>query len=78
MASCPYCRIAHRWMDQILRSKSEYENIEIEIIDEVRHQEIANKYNYWYVPTYYVGETKIHEGATSKKNIQKVFEEALK
>jgi glutaredoxin len=77
MASCPFCRMAHRWMDVLLKDHPEYNDIEIEIIDEVRHPDIANKYDYWYVPTYYVDGEKVHEGATTKKKIKKVYEKAL-
>ncbi len=76
MASCPYCRVAHRWMDQLLESHPEFKDIQMEIIDEVQHPDIANDYDYWFVPTYYVGDHKVHEGAASKKIIKKVFEQA--
>jgi len=78
MASCPFCRMAHRWMDSIFKEHPEYKDIEIEIIDEVIHPHIANQYDYWYVPTYYVGNDKVHEGAATKKKIMKVFEKASK
>ena len=76
MASCPFCRMAHRWLDAVLAEHPEYNDIELEIIDEVRHPDIANRYDYWYVPTFYVGDDKVHEGAATKKKIKKVFEKA--
>ncbi len=78
MASCPFCRIAHRWMDQVIKSNLEYNDIEIEMIDEVKSPEIANQYDYWFVPTYYIDGEKVHEGTASKKIIKRVFEQALK
>ena len=77
MASCPFCRMAHRWMDDVINENPGFKDIEIEIIDEVRNPEIANQYDYWYVPTYYVDGSKVHEGATTKKKVKKVFEKAL-
>ena len=77
MASCPFCRMAHRWMDAVLEENPEYKDIELEVIDEVRHPDIANQYDYWYVPTYYVDGVKVHEGAATKKKVQKVFEKAM-
>ncbi len=76
MASCPYCRIAHRWMDSVLEENPEYKKIELEIIDEVQKPHIAGKYDYWFVPTYYIDNKKVHEGAVTKKIIQNVFEQA--
>ena len=78
MASCPYCRVAHRWMKQVLQNNLEYKDITLEIIDEVMHPQIANNYDYWFVPTYYIEDEKVHEGAASKKIIKKIFEQAYK
>ncbi len=36
MASCPYCRNAHRWMDEVFYEHPEYKAVELEIIDENR------------------------------------------
>ena len=64
-------------MDAVLEENPEYKDIELEVIDEVRHPDIANQYDYWYVPTYYVDGVKVHEGAATKKKVKKVFERAL-
>ena len=34
MAGCPYCRAAHRWMEELMQEYPEYNDIELEIIDE--------------------------------------------
>ena len=44
------------------------------MVDENIHPEIAAQYDYYYVPTYYVGDEKVHEGAASKEKIERVFE----
>lgn len=77
MASCPYCRIAHRWINSLLKKNPEYNDINLEIIDEVQKPHIANNYDYWYVPTFYIGDEKVHEGAASPKVIKSVFERAF-
>ena len=77
MASCPYCRKALRWMDELLARNAGYKALEIEIIDEVVHPDIAERYDYYYVPTYYVGDQKVHEGAASLKKIKRVFDAAM-
>ena len=77
MKSCPYCRQALRWLDELLAENADYRVIEIEKIDELLHPDIARKYNYYYVPTFYVGDKKLHEGVASYKKIRRVLDAAL-
>jgi len=77
MASCPYCQEALRLMDTLFAENQEYKSLEIEKIDELIHPDIAAKYDYYYVPTFYVGNEKLHEGAANLKKIRKVFDAAL-
>lgn len=76
MESCPYCQQALSWMEELSKEDSRYSDIEIKIIDEGLQPDIANQYNYYYVPTYYVDGVKLHEGAASKDIVKKVFERA--
>lgn len=76
MESCPYCRQALRWMDELYKENPAYRDIEIERIDELVYPEIARKYDYYYVPTFYVDDEKMHEGAASLNKIRRVFEAA--
>ena len=55
----------------------ELQSVEIERIDEIRHPEIANRFDYWYVPTFYVDGRKAHEGACTKKGVEAVLRSAL-
>lgn len=75
---CPYCKQASSIIKDLKNTNPEYANIEIKIIDEERQPEIAKQYDYYYVPTFYVGGVKIHEGVPNKDIILKVFEEACK
>ena len=77
MQSCPYCQAAERWMKKLFTENNKYSTLEIEKIDELAYPEIAEKYDYWHVPTYYVGDEKAHEGAASLRKIRKVFDMAL-
>ncbi|MHC6181240.1 glutaredoxin family protein [Clostridium sp. JNZ X4-2] len=74
---CPYCKQALSWMNELQSKTPEYKNVDVEIIDEEKQPEIAKKYDYYYVPTYFVGNTKIHEGVPSKEIIKEVFEKSL-
>jgi thiol-disulfide isomerase/thioredoxin len=77
MESCPYCKVALRLMNELYKDNDEYKKLEIEIIDEVLHPEIAEQYDYFYVPTYYVADKKLHEGIVDKEKIKHVFDTAM-
>lgn len=76
MASCPFCQRALQWMDQILSETPEYRVIPIEIIDETVYPDIAERYDYYYVPTYYIDGVKVHEGAATREIIEGVITRA--
>ena len=75
---CPYCVAALQHMDSLFAEDPKYKALEIEKIDELVHPDIAKKYGYYYVPTYYIGDKKMHEGAASLKDVRRVFDAALK
>lgn len=75
---CPYCKKALAFMDAVVKQNPQYADVKIEIIDEELHPDIAKRYTYYYVPTYYVDGVKVHEGATSKSIVNAVFEKAFK
>lgn len=77
LAGCPYCREALRWMDELAEEKPEYRALEIEIIDEKKEAERAEAHDYWYVPSYYLGGEKLHEGAATKEKIERVLLAAI-
>lgn len=77
MESCPYCRQAHKWMKELFESSPQYASIPLTIIDEVQDPDTADKYDYYYVPTYYVDNQKVHEGVASYSIISNVFEKAM-
>ena len=77
MASCPYCVKANEWLEELLKENPKYEAIEIKTIDEKKEPEYADKFDYYYVPTFYVGEEKVHEGAATLEKIRAVLDKAL-
>jgi thioredoxin 1 len=74
---CPYCRRALSWIDELKKDNPEYSKVEIKIIDEETEPEAARKYDYYYVPTFYVDDEKIYEGVPSREIVRTVFEKAL-
>ena len=75
---CPYCNRALKWVDELQKEDSRFKEIAVTVIDEEKEPELSKKFDYYYVPTYYVGDIKLHEGATSKEQLIAAFEEAIK
>ena len=77
LKSCPYCKQALQWMEELYAESPKYLALEIDIIDELEHPEISDKYNYYYVPSYYIGDEKLHEGAATPVIVKRVFDAAM-
>ena len=56
--SCPYCRRALELID-----KYPFNDAKLIIIDENEDRQLADAYDYYYVPSFYLNDAKIHEGA---------------
>ena len=75
---CPFCVMAFRFIDELKKEHPEYKNIELETIDELKETEVADKYDYYYVPTFYVDGKKVHEGAIYKPEMKQLFDSVIK
>ncbi len=79
---CPYCRQARRAVDE-LTSESQYAGIQIEWVNENLHTEISERYDYYYVPSMFVDDTKVYEAKPGEKyeecreNVRRVFDSSL-
>ena len=54
-----------------------YAKIKINMIEENKNRHISSSFDYYYVPCFYLGDQKLHEGAASKENIKQVLDAAL-
>lgn len=70
---CPHCRLARRFQDELFQEHPEWREISLRIINEAEERALAASYDYYYVPTYYVGGVKVHEGHAEKIDVEKVF-----
>ena len=77
LKSCPYCIKADRFIEELCGENPEYRQIEIARIDEKENALHATKYDYFYVPSFYINEVKIHEGAATKEDVKMVLDKAL-
>ena len=74
---CPHCQRAEEMITEIFAEHPEYARIPFTVIDERKNPEIAEEYDYYYVPTFYTGDVKMMEGVPTKEAIEKVFAKAL-
>ena len=75
LKNCPYCRQAQKDLD-VLLADPRYRNIRITKIDEGENPQLADQYDYYYVPTFYLCAQKKLEGALTRAQIQALLDEA--
>lgn len=75
--ACPYCQKAMRLMEELKRENPAYAAIPMETIDEKKDPATADRYDYWYVPSFFVDGKKLHEGDITKEEMKKVYQAAL-
>ena len=74
---CPFCKRAIQYINELKTEHPELASIEIETIEESQHPEIADQYDYYYVPTFYIDEEKVHEAGIYKNEMEEVLRKAL-
>ena len=75
---CPHCKRALKWQE-VLTEKfhPEWAQVPIRMVDELEQPEVAQAYDYYYVPTYFIDGVKVHEGPGTQQDVEKVFAQAL-
>lgn len=74
---CPHCKNAKTWMAELKKEDPRYESIDIEEIDYEKNPEKMKGLQFELVPTYYLGDKKIFEGAPKKEIIKEIFDKTL-
>ena len=75
---CPHCKRAKEMISELLAGHPEYKDVPFVMIDEKKEPEVADKYDYYYVPTFFVGSEKIAEGVPTEEGVEKAFSTAYK
>lgn len=78
LPNCPHCRLATRCLEELCAEYPRYAEVEIQRVDESAEKALAAKYDYWFVPCFYMGEQKLHEGHAEKEDVKAVLDRALK
>ena len=74
---CPFCKRAFRYIEELKEENSAYKNITPICIEETIEEEYANSYDYYYVPTFYIDEVKVHEGGIMKEEVKEILNRIL-
>lgn len=74
---CPYCRRARGYMEELCSENPEYSKIPVKMVEERQEKQLADSFDYYYVPCYYIGDNKLAEGSIDKDGVKAVFDEAL-
>ena len=83
MAGCPYCRNAYKAIEELTKENAAYGEIEIERINETLHPFKTRNYDYYYVPSMFIGDSKAYEADPSqsfddiKASVKRVFDLAI-
>ncbi len=73
---CPFCQQAFRWHEEIFREHPEYKEIPLRLVDEHREAALADSYDYWFVPAYFLDGEKLGEGVKKKAAVEAAFARA--
>lgn len=63
---CPYCRQEREIIAELCGEHPEYEAISIRRIDESKEPQLADQYDYYYVPSIFCGKEKLYEADPSR------------
>lgn len=74
---CPYCKKAFRYIDELKSEHPELSQMEINAVEEEENPDVANAHDYYYVPTFYIGGQKVHEGGIFKPEVERLLRTAL-
>ena len=76
MSGCPYCMRADRFIAELKAEDPSLADVSIRMIEERQNKELADSYNYYYVPCFWIDGKKLHEGAPTKDKLRFVLSQA--
>ncbi len=80
LEGCPYCRMAVKAVEALRSEHPADRSAEIEWIEESSFPEVADHYDYYYVPSIFYGDDKLYECSPKDdyEEIKRQIENALK
>ena len=61
LQNCPYCRNAIRAVEEICAENPALKSVSIKWIEERQNPGLAEQYDYYYVPSVFLGKDKLYE-----------------
>ena len=77
LKNCPFCKKALRYIEELKAEHAELAAVDIEMIEESELPDVADKFDYYYVPTFYVDGVKEHEGGIYPEEVERLLRKAL-
>ena len=77
LKNCPFCKKALRYIEELKAEHAELAAVDIEMIEESVLPDVADKFDYYYVPTFYVDGVKEHEGGIYPEEVERILRKAL-
>lgn len=77
LKNCPFCKKALTYIEQAQAADPALREIAIEMIEESEQADLAETFDYYYVPTFYIGNEKVHEGGIYPDEVAAVLRKAL-
>lgn len=77
LRNCPFCKKALRYIEQTKAAHPELHSVVIEMIEESEQPALADTFDYYYVPCFYVDGKKAHEGGIYPEEVEAVLRKAL-
>lgn len=77
LPGCPFCRQAQEYWAELEREEPKYAGIQAVKINERAQADLADRFDYWLVPCFFLNGRKLHEGAADKAQIRAVLDQAL-
>ena len=80
---CPYCLQARELIEELRAERPELGSVEIDFIDESLEPELAERFDYYRVPSFFLGKEKLYEAsplwtrAEAKRRLEEMFDELL-
>lgn len=77
MAGCPHCQRAREIMAELRARRPEFRDVKVREVDETLAPDFVATLDYHYVPSFFVGGKKYHEGIPTAAAIEAVCRAAL-
>ena len=61
LENCGYCAKARRALDELYAENPDYKEVSLTMIEESREPALADTYDYYAVPSFFDGKTKLFE-----------------